>query len=508
MKLGPNDLLRYDARYHVLICRECQYAIQKNAIQSHLLRHKIYRGDRRALLAAIAELDIVDPDDVPVPPSGSSPIDGISIVAGYRCLVSGCGHLCASSKRMKSHHSESHGGANLPDFHSFAQEVNLQTFFRGNKLRYFEVTLLSMGSREIRAGNESEQAGHIERSNSADAALEVGEGRQLVHISGSKELTPDLEILRYFHHFTSKAIHTLPTMDGPADSHDYWSNDVLPLALRCDYLMSGLLAISAGHLASNAEPSFSSKVHHIRSAQFAFQFFNAWQSAKKDWNDISMSSDIAKPATQVACILKCHRWMSAEVALDGSGPESSRLTSFITTMRDSYSVILSCSTTPRASTRRVGVASLSRPRNTGISNPADERLIMQLHDLPSRMAEALGKPENMSDVLATLDAVSALVECCELGYSSDEMNVAWQSIVAWPAMVPEHFHTLVSASSTPALVVLAHWAASLLQRVEEHGCWFLRGAAEKMLRMIRGQIAKNQDGPGVLPLLPGSLRST
>ncbi|KAL3483762.1 hypothetical protein BJX62DRAFT_69956 [Aspergillus germanicus] len=497
MKLGPGDLLQYDAIYRVLICRECQYAIQKNAIQSHLLRHKIYRGERRALLATIAELDTVEPDDVPVPSSGSPPIDGISIVAGYRCLVSGCGHLCASSKRMKSHHSESHGQGNPPDFESLAQEVKLQTFFRGNKLRYFEVTPFPPRSSAIDAGNEAEQAGDIERAHTADVALELEEGRQLVQTSGSHQPTPDMETLRYFHHFTTETIFTLPIMDGRTDTHEAWNTDTLPLALHHDYLMSGLLAISAGHLASLAEASLGTQVHHGRSAQFAVQFFNAWQKTRKE---ISISQDIARTATQIACILKCHFWMSPEVAFDGPRTRSSRLGSFIATIRDLDGGIVSSSST-QGRMRRPEINILSGTRNSRISNPADERL-NKLHDLPSRMAEALGKPESVGDVLAALDAISALVECCELACSSDDMNVVWQSMAAWPTMVPEHFHNLTSTNSTPALVVIAHWAAYLVKRVEEHGCWFLRGAAEKMLRVIRDQMAKNRTGPDVLTLLP------
>jgi hypothetical protein len=402
---------------------------------------------------------------------------------------------------MRSHQSESHGHVHLPGLDSYAQEAKLQTFFRGNKLRYFEVTPLPTRNSAIVASNEAEQAGDIERAHTADVALEMEEGQQLVHASGDHQPTPDLETLRYFHHFTNETIFTLPSMDGRRDSHDFWNNDVLPLALRCDYLMSGLLAISAGHVASLSEASLSTEVHHTRSAQFAVQFFNAWEMMEKD---LSESAGITKAATQIACILKCHRWMSPEVALDGSGPESSGLGSFIATIRRLNCGIASSSTTHQGSTRRGGVGSLSRPRNTVIPNSADERLT-QLHNLPSRMAEALGKPENVSDVLATLDAISALVEGCEFGYSLDDMNVAWQSMVAWPAMVTEHFSNLVLADSTPALVVVAHWAIFLVQRAEDCECWFLGGAADKMLRVIRDQMAKNEDVPGVLSLLPRSL---
>ena len=109
IRFGSRDLLEYDARYGVLICRECQYAIQKSALQSHLLRHKIYRGERQNLLSSIARLDIFEPQNVPLPNPSSPPIDTLPIISGYRCTAAGCENLCASFKRMRRHWSEIHG---------------------------------------------------------------------------------------------------------------------------------------------------------------------------------------------------------------------------------------------------------------------------------------------------------------------------------------------------------------------------------------------------------------
>src|SRR5277367_6532329 len=140
IRLGPRDLLEYDARYGVLICRECQYAIQKSALQSHLLRHKIYRHERQRLLSSIAQLDLFEPHQVPLPTPASPPIDALPIISGYRCTAVGCGNLCASSKRMRRHWSEIHGLSEPLNPSSFARPVKLQTFFRSTKLRYFKVT--------------------------------------------------------------------------------------------------------------------------------------------------------------------------------------------------------------------------------------------------------------------------------------------------------------------------------------------------------------------------------
>jgi hypothetical protein len=130
------DLLDYNSTYRVLVCRECQYAIQKSAVSSHLLRHKIYRNDRQRLLNAIAKLDLAEPEDVPLPTPGSLAIDGLPAISGYGCTWDGCDNLCASVKRMKRHLSGVHS---VPNGDFCPRSVKLQTFFRGTKLRYFEV---------------------------------------------------------------------------------------------------------------------------------------------------------------------------------------------------------------------------------------------------------------------------------------------------------------------------------------------------------------------------------
>jgi hypothetical protein len=60
-----------------------------------------------------------------------------SVLDGYLCLHGGCRNLCASVKRMRRHWVDTHGGAE--DFNAMAREVKMQTFFRGTKIRYFEV---------------------------------------------------------------------------------------------------------------------------------------------------------------------------------------------------------------------------------------------------------------------------------------------------------------------------------------------------------------------------------
>ena len=79
----------------------------------------------------------LEADDVEIPSAASPPVHRLAIISGFSCTAAACGHLCASSKRLRRHWSESHGVKDPP--FACGRSVNLQTFFRGTKLRYFEV---------------------------------------------------------------------------------------------------------------------------------------------------------------------------------------------------------------------------------------------------------------------------------------------------------------------------------------------------------------------------------
>jgi hypothetical protein len=140
-KSRPRNLLDYNATHRILICRECQYMVQKSAISSHLLHHKIYREERQALLAWVNELHLLEPEDVPPSASRTPAIDGLPIITRYRYISSpDCESLCVSLKRIKRHQSSHLNVNDLSDVDAFAQPAKLQTFFRGTRLQYLEVS--------------------------------------------------------------------------------------------------------------------------------------------------------------------------------------------------------------------------------------------------------------------------------------------------------------------------------------------------------------------------------
>ena len=138
MTTEPADLLCYLPDFKVIVCTSCHYALQPQAISRHLKDiHHILRSSRRPFLQYISTFDLDDAETV-IRTSDSLkdfPVPFLPVVDGLRCSHHGCAHLCVTEKRMKSHWSliHHHAGRCEPTW----EAVLLQTFFRGNSLRYF-----------------------------------------------------------------------------------------------------------------------------------------------------------------------------------------------------------------------------------------------------------------------------------------------------------------------------------------------------------------------------------
>ncbi|RDW56769.1 hypothetical protein BP6252_13953 [Coleophoma cylindrospora] len=520
IRLDARDLLEYNAKYGVLICRECRYAIQKSALRSHLLRHKIFRGERQRLLSSIAQLDLLEPHHVPLPDPTSPPIDGLPISSGYCCTATGCAHLCATSKRMRRHWSECHDLKEpSPESSSFARPATLQTFFRGTKLRYFEVAVPPVvdtagGIRRVTNPGDDGERKHDERKCGEDGAKEPRVSTPPKTHPAVSPIGADLEMLKYFHHFTSITSLTLPGAEYSQSATHYWQVHVVQQALQLQWLMCGLLAISAGHLAALADDTSIRQVHCGRFVQFLRTFSMGWEETERGLDAVSTVAKEAKKAGgQIICILRCVYWVLAEFMLDqGTLPEMAaplHIHSIITTIRGfSTPDRLPCAADTLSDgagqgatftqamrvleevkgTSETGRAGDSSPRNNTAS-----ALFNRILTLPYRMAETFGKPESAEDVLATLSAIAALVECSETSFSPSEVGGAWLGMVTWLSKVPEHFNFLVSRYNPAALVVLAHWAALLVKRAENCGCWFLSGFTKAILLQIAERLPSEND---------------
>lgn len=519
--LAPSDLLRYDPTHRIIICLQCQYAVQKSALSSHLLRHKIYRGDRQRLLSAFEGLEVLDTEDVPLPDPSCPPVESLPITAGYRCtVVAECDFLSASDKRLRRHWSEAHGLNDVAkETSTLCRPAQLQAFFRGNKTKYFEVSASTEGN-EMAALSPSQATSavprvstiidHHEKDNHHNDKDKHSPGSMLAQSvqTSPATITPpsilnfNLETFTYFHHFTTITILMLP----PFREYSYWQAEVVDLALQRRGLMCGLLAIAAYHLASLAHDRASMMLHQERGGQLFAEFDRASEELSSgtghEMEYTSATSEnvdeIIKAVRQTRCVLSLLRWPLAKLDLNQGvvtqePGDSFQLQSFLMILRSLAGV------TPRHDRQAESIAESKTILEAGVlshfGRPNEiSDILHRLAELPYRIAEAVGKPDRIQDVFATMSAIADLVIYCDLTFRADDPRAAWHGMVMWVCNCSGDFNRMIMDNSPAALVVLAHWAAFLVNRAEACGCWFLSGLGEMAVMQTVGRLSVDDEG--------------
>lgn len=216
---SPHELFYYAAKHQVLICIPCQYAIQPAAVARHLKEiHHIYRRKRDPFILFAKKLKLRNPDDVTPPAAKDFPVPHIPVEQGWHCThYSACKYMCVSTKRMQLHWSAQHGRKCDPDLDM--ESVPLQTFFRGNSLRYFT-------NNEIKRHALSLVTPFI---------------TQLESKHGLDQMDQTL-----FKHYFNSAYKSFVTSK---QTETVWLQVVPPLADEHTFLLHGMLACSALHMA-------------------------------------------------------------------------------------------------------------------------------------------------------------------------------------------------------------------------------------------------------------------
>ncbi|KAF2732263.1 hypothetical protein EJ04DRAFT_497248 [Polyplosphaeria fusca] len=485
------SLLQYEAEYGVVICRECQYAIQKSALESHLLKHKIYRNERQRLVSTLSQLELLEPDEVRLPSPSSGPIDGLPVIDGYRCTIAACGRLYASTIRIKRHCSEMHGNGQSSDTFSIARPAKLQTFFRGTKIRYFEVTnpvsLSESGTAPFnknrwKATRPNQDSDNKESSTNADCMASA----TFHDDSGASLSRIDLDTLAYFHHFTTI---TGPTLPIPRHLERYWQQHVISKALQQRQLMCGLLSISALHLAFLSGDPATARKHCDQARQYSSDFFKTRDEMSDDSDEDEKAKNAAK---QVDCILQCAFWTLPVHPLEQASFELVDIVANIRGLVLQNGESDGEEKTPACTTDPISCGDFSIPGTFGAFSSISA-FRARLQELPSRMTEAFGRPDNVRDVITVLESISALDKSCESVRVFDDAGQVCQATAMWLTSVPLAFTDLVAQYNPPALVVLTYWTASLLKRAEDYGCWFWSGLAKTILELIARQLATREN---------------
>jgi hypothetical protein len=358
---------------------------------------------------------------------------------------------------MRRHESEVHGLNGTSTVDDAARSAKLQTFFRGTKIRYFEVTA---------SKNPDEQAHDANTGDRLSSPLSQN-GSPSTPTPKRAITNLDLQTLSYFHHFTTTTSLTLP------GNQHYWQANMVVQALQRPWLMYGLLALAACHMAMCADSTEIERIHCKRSALYFPEFSARFEESKFDIRaEVNNGEEEATNSGKyIRDLLRC-----AHLGLD----------IFTFDQSANYTLVSLMATILGLYTSALHDRDAESTYTQGTRSSLDAAMLHRLHALPTRMAETFGKPtpETIQDVLATLSAINSLIDCCEISLESEEAGRTFRAMAVWLTKVSDYFNQMLAKKSSAALVVAAYWTASVVRRAEDCGCWFLKGVTVRAMRMI------------------------
>lgn len=502
-----STLLKHYEEYGVVICRTCQFAVQPSALASHLLKHQIYRGERRRLLSQLCKLRLQDPNDVADPPPGSLPVPELPVYKGYSCQAEGCDHVCASVKRMAQHWSDVHGERESRNVR--ARDCWLQTFFRGNKIRYFEVSApVEAPAPDSEVLSPPVSTTTTQSAGAAEGALENGVENGIRTMSN---LPPPLDMaaLRYLHHFTAVTSLTLPRTQLESTYH--WSITIVQEALKFPFLMYGILGLSAFHLSRTSTEDPLEKKRHAE-ASIVYQ-----NCSLADFRNLTRRPDSSNAVALIAYaraigVQRCCRIPDCEEGYN----DLSQIVEFLHLIRGSTETLISLQQfLPDDSDFKIPMeeveylsrqddlpVSFSDPPKSTSNVPPD--LLERLTTLPFRLYQRLAaSPGDASELesptaKALISACMSLVTSFERAYAcpkvenpsgcftgssdSDEIALVWTGMEYWVRFIPDQYLRMLEERNQSALIIFAHWCVLLRKFGDRY--WFCQGVPDRFLAWI------------------------
>jgi hypothetical protein len=463
--LRPSQLLHYLSTHRVLICKECRYAIQPSAISRHLKElHRIYRSDRQEFMEYAQSLDLVDPGDIFLPEPHEAPVPFLPTESGLACGTAGCGHLCVTVKRMKRHWAIVHGDV-AADAAQWRQ-VDLQTFFRGNQLRYFIV---------CRSSTPAPQPERKSELDSEASTLEIG--------TLESPLTNDsdwsADALGLLEHFKNS---TYLDLGHNSESRQLWQTKIPQLACSHSFLKHGILACSALHLAY-LNPSERQR-YQLTAAYHQNRALPEFRSAIANANENNCNALLA-----FAQLLIFYCFASEEQdenLLLVKGKHESGLPDWLHILRGSctfFKTVLQFIEIGPLMMEGIDEKHLAPVPE----NPEYARRLGLLVAIPFFRKKPIAQKVAegaLSPFPGALLELSRAFSKAQAARSSSVFTM-WTAVYIWPAQVSQGYLDLLKDRDPAALILLAHYCI-LLEPFESH--WYMSGFRKRLLSRIYNQL--------------------
>ncbi|KAJ5482046.1 transcriptional regulator family: Fungal Specific TF [Penicillium sp. IBT 31633x] len=441
--------------------------------------HHLNRVLRRAFVDYASVFELSQPNDVNLPDGTQFPVPLLPVQDGLACSFAGCAHLCVTAKRMKQHWMSVHHIA-ASNNGGFWDPVPLQTFFRGNVLRYFtNPALLNSSSSDSLNGltsTGSRMMANIHHQPdwiSPQTATTLASSDNRESSPCQALITSDAGLLDHYRNPTYKILSC------GLETDDVFRIVVPQLATRFPFLLHGNLSCSSLHLASidpinqayytirstrhqdQAVPAFRWATMHVDSnnsqALLAFAFFLVVYALGSEPNDqplfLSDETDQGEGAPSLewieilrnGCAMLCPVWTELT---------TSPLAPFTTPWRDDLGIT---------------------------TNPNDPLLITLLSAIPDYKSESTDY-NIYRDSAIKLTQAFAFIERC------GPLSTIWDVLNAWPMRVSSEYLVLLKHNNPGALLLLAYYVI-LLQPFQRE--WFLKGRVMKLIDEIARRLYGN-----------------
>ncbi|KAI0455920.1 hypothetical protein F5B21DRAFT_177755 [Xylaria acuta] len=477
---GLGGLLAYLPSYGVVICKDCRFAIQPSAFSSHLQNHHILRSARRCILDRLFSLRLLPPDRVGVPASDSRRIADLPVLSGFKCGAAECGYACTSVKRMCQHWSEVHEEPNSKAIKY--RKARLQTFFRGNKIRYFEVE----GPKDSQSWTQKESQLAINKPSLLSPAGPVDEALDEIQAPPL-----DYQSLLYMHHYTR---HSGLFLNRGNESTTFWLDTIVLEAYKHPFLMHSLLCISAMDKARKATDHTERRNHLQASASYCAGAISGYRAAvahptRNNSTAIVASSRLLGQQEVVRDLIKFQETNHDFTVED--------IIEHLVLLRGCTDLIIQLqSTLPPDSPFRLpdqirsGLRQIieendnaAMPSNPGCI-PAGTWLI--LNTLEARLKAVGLLPE--SDTPMIHRAINLLARAASHAYDAKEDEfcwAGWNAVEGWlrSPVVSDELLSAMRELRPAALVVFVSWVMLLLRRREEAYDW-MEGLSAWFVRVV------------------------
>ena len=459
----PQGLLKYDPQHRILICMQCCYAIQPTAISRHLKElHQIRRNERKELLESIRDVELADPADIQLPLADSLPVESLPVEDGVACNALGCGYLSVTTKRMKRHWTTEHGAV-VADPANW-RSVKLQTFFKGTQLRYFIVTpatTWTQSSSSYRADDDWLTSGPSNTEPYTNSAT--------LPALDSEE--PDRMLLDHYTAVTYKTL--VQREEGP----EFWRTNILQIARDHLFVMNGLLAISALHLA------WLHPEHRSESKSFAYlhqqQGLVLYRSAMDHAGEKNCHALFA--FSSILAVLEFAAPPSPDGLLFLMSQDDGELPAWLHLVRGGCALLFTIWHVILKGPMQQLIGSGQGP--TDIANGPDDHHLTVLLPLFSQNSTVLAA--GPAELEIYLESLNVLRWVFTLPYVNESSFTYRYVIQLWPAKVPQNFIVLLNERRPGALILLAFYCV-LLERVQD--CWYLEGRATQLLSHVRANL--------------------